>query len=465
MSDANLIKDKIREELEKGMPSKRKILSYLLDLLKKDKYPSLSDTEFYDIVGYTYELNLKYKFNFEMLFLPIYNELKKKIKKLYNREKRLEMEQYLIKNYGLFGQEQTFNNIKEEFEQVDQSKISAFLSDLLSKKDYQLLSESEFIDIVEETFKSNPEVYMEKLYEEVRKRVKSLYGDEKLKKIEKKFVEKFSLYDGEQILFEFEGSITQIEGVEVTSSGKVSPKEYLLVDTAPVRVKVSGSIMVTKYRIIAQGELKVKGGGYGHLSLFSSLGLSVLSGISGVKTSLRDESRKYKIESSIQQELPCYGFQFSIQNHHNLQKSISSISYELPLNHPFANVIVIKIIPPRGTSQVKVEEQVNTLFKILSKDADQVLNIIEEKYEILMEPKRKKKDLLEILRHLRKKEEYQDISDSEYLDIVKETYRLNPQFFMDFLYPKMKSWNYLEFPSDLKRELIESIEKLNKETE
>ncbi len=58
MSDANLIKDKIREELEKGMPSKRKILSYLLDLLKKNKYPSLSDFEFYDIVGYTYKLNL-----------------------------------------------------------------------------------------------------------------------------------------------------------------------------------------------------------------------------------------------------------------------------------------------------------------------------------------------------------------------------------------------------------------------
>ena len=50
MSDANLIVDKIREEHEKGLPSKRKILSYLLDLLNKDKYPSLSDIEFYDIV-------------------------------------------------------------------------------------------------------------------------------------------------------------------------------------------------------------------------------------------------------------------------------------------------------------------------------------------------------------------------------------------------------------------------------
>jgi len=148
MSDVNLMKDKIREELRKGLPSKRKILSYLLDLLDKDKFPSLSLNEFYDVVGYTYELNLSYKFNLEMLFNPIYNALKKKIKKLYGKEELLEMEQYLIKNYGLFGQEQKFDNIQEKFEQVDPSRISALLSDLFSKKEYNLLSESEFVDIL-----------------------------------------------------------------------------------------------------------------------------------------------------------------------------------------------------------------------------------------------------------------------------------------------------------------------------
>jgi len=58
MSDVNLITDKIREEFEKEFLSHGKVLSYLLNLLKKDKYPSLSDFEFYDIVGETYELNL-----------------------------------------------------------------------------------------------------------------------------------------------------------------------------------------------------------------------------------------------------------------------------------------------------------------------------------------------------------------------------------------------------------------------
>lgn len=91
--------DKIREEHKKGLPSKRKILSYLLELLNKDKYPSLSDIEFYKIVGETYKLNLDYKLNLEILFYPIYNALKKKIKKLYGNEKCLEMEQYLIKYF------------------------------------------------------------------------------------------------------------------------------------------------------------------------------------------------------------------------------------------------------------------------------------------------------------------------------------------------------------------------------
>jgi len=125
----------------------------------------------------------------------------------------------------------------------------------------------------------------------------------------------------------------------------------------------------------------------------------------------------------------------------------------------------IKIELPYGTSQAKVEEQVNTLFKIVCKDKNQVLNIIKEYLEKDILPKRKRAELLLIFRHLRTKEEYQDISDSEYLDIVRETYRLNPQFFMDLLYPKMKDWGSFILDAKFKEEFIELIENLNKETE
>ena len=60
MTDANLAVGKIRNELKKGLPSKKKIFSYLLDLLKRQKYPSLSDS------------------------------VKKRIKKLYSDERILE---------------------------------------------------------------------------------------------------------------------------------------------------------------------------------------------------------------------------------------------------------------------------------------------------------------------------------------------------------------------------------------
>ena len=255
MSDANLIKDKIREEFEKEFSSHGKILSYLLDLLKKDKYPSLSDLEFYDIVGYTYKLNLTkassilskkfgsegvlknaYKLNLSISFYPIYNDLKNKSRKLYGDEKWLEMEQYLIKNFGLLSADQTFNNIKEEFEQVDPSKISAFLSDLLFKKEHQLLSDSEFFDIVGEAFKSDPEFYKVNIEGEVRKRVKKLYGDEKIKVMEKYILNKFCLLEDEQILFETEGRINIYQ--------------------PPVKLSIkSGKILVTNYRLIAQGKL------------------------------------------------------------------------------------------------------------------------------------------------------------------------------------------------------------------
>jgi len=256
MSDANLIKDKIREEFEKEFSSNKKVLSYLLELRNKDKYPSLSDLEFYDIVGDIYKLNLTkassilskkfgsegvlknaYKLNLNISFYTLYNDLKKKIKKLYGDEKKLEMEQYLIKNYGLF---------KEGFEQVDPTtdqnwklyldlKISATLSELF-REENQHLSDPEFFEIVGEAFKSDPEFYMENLEGEVRKRVKKLYGDEKLKEMEKYIINKFCLLEDEQILFETEGRIN--------------------IYHPPFKLSIkSAKILVTNYRLIAQGNL------------------------------------------------------------------------------------------------------------------------------------------------------------------------------------------------------------------
>jgi len=265
MSDANLIKDKIREEFEKVIiglvKSHKKVLSYLLDLLDKDKYPSLSDLEFYDIVGFTYKLNLTkassilsekfgsegvlknaYRLNLSISFYPLYKDLKKKIKKLYGDEKWLEMEQYLIKNYGLFqeGFELLNPEIDQNWKLYCDLKISATLSELFPKEEHQHLSGSEFFDIVGEAFKSDPEFYKVNIEGEVRKRVKKLYGDEKIKEMEKYIINKFCLLEDERILFETEGRINI----------------YL----PPVKISIkSGKILVTNYRLIAQGKLIIEG--------------------------------------------------------------------------------------------------------------------------------------------------------------------------------------------------------------
>jgi len=323
------------------------------------------------------------------------------------------------------------------------------------KETWRYVSDSEFFDIVGEAFKSNPEDYMKNLYGEVRERVINLYGDEKLKEMEKYLLVKFSLYDDEQILFESEGRIIQLNTAETTPSGKIK------LNTHPVSVSIkSGSIVVTNYRLIVQGKLKASGGG--------SMTFPLLSAISGAPASRRDEIRKILIVSSTQQELPCYGYQFPIQNHFGLEKIYSTqkdavgVSYGLLVDN---RIYVNKINLHLRTYQTIVEEQVNTLFKLLCKDANQVLNVIKDYLEMVINPKRKRGELLAILRHLRTKEEYKDISDSEYLDIVRETYRLNPQFFMDFLYPKMKNWESFILEKKIKEEFLELIENLNKEAE
>lgn len=48
---------------------------------------------------------------------------------------------------------------------------------------------------------------MKELYKVVRKRTRKLYGVDKLKEMEKTIIEQFCLYDGEQILLEFNGQV------------------------------------------------------------------------------------------------------------------------------------------------------------------------------------------------------------------------------------------------------------------
>jgi len=448
------VKDKIREELEKGLPSKRKILSYLLDLHKKDKYPSFSDFDFYDIVGYTYKLNLDYKLNLEMLFYPIYDALKKKIKKLYGAEKRLEMEQYLKEKFGLFGPEHILNSIKKEFERVDPSKdinwevklrteILSFFFGLLTKEEYQHLSDSDFNLIVGETFKLNPEFFMDSLYADLRQRM------EKKNRLEmdKYIIEKYSLIDGEHIIYECNGNIKFVDSQIVKPSGGLK-----FGGAYPALVKItSGSIFLTNYRLIAQGMLDTKGGRNWNWGLT----VMVLSG-----GSRRSKTLKTLLESS-----PTYGYQFPIRNHMHLKKKGNGVSYHW-IQDKQLKKITIKLTSK--ASQAEREEKINSLFKILSKDVNHIKDTIKVLLEMELKDRWKKREIIVLLEDLRISEEYKYLSNSEYVDIVEATYKLNPQFFMKSIYREMKSWRFpslnLKEENILKEEIRNGVEALIRES-
>ena len=74
-----------------------------------------------------------------------------------------------------------------------------------------------------------------------------------------------------------------------------------------------------------------------------------------------------------------------------------------------------------------------------------------------------KKEVVSIILNLREKKEYQYFTDSEFLDIVEATYKMNPQFLMEHISPLL--WN-ISKPSiiPIKKDMIELIKKLNKET-
>ena len=50
------------------------------------------------------------------------------------------------------------------------------------------------------------------------------------------------------------------------------------------------------------------------------------------------------------------------------------------------------------------------------------------------------KEIAAIFKQLQKDEECCHISEPDYLNIVGETYKLNPQFFVKSIYPKMGYW-------------------------
>jgi len=301
MSDINQIKNNIKEELKEAKPSKTKILHNLYELRIKDEYKHLSDSEYLDILSEIYELSPK--FFLKSIYPKISASKNPSFRSVKNK-----IIKHIMENVSLGSGDQILNNIKKELEKAP-STIS----------------------------KENPEYYMKKLYGDVRKRILKLYGEEKLNEMEKYIIEKYCLYDGEQLLDVFYGNVRQI------------PKKK------SQEVNILGRFYITNNRIISQGELF----GMPYTGLYLPF-LGQTGIVSAKKRERKERPIKNKIASSIQQEIPCYGYNISYKNLFNLKKK-KNLEYQLKREN---KTIVIKIRLPKENRA----EHLDILYDILNKE-------------------------------------------------------------------------------------------------
>ncbi|MHA2289111.1 MAG: hypothetical protein ACXABG_10025 [Promethearchaeota archaeon] len=314
-----------------------------------------------------------------------------------------------------------------------------YLTDLATKLKSQQLSDIEFFDAVGETFISNPEFFMKELYKSFMEKMRKILDADKRWDMEKYIIEKFCLLPDEQIIYELNGNIVQTELIEQKTSGKYK------MDTMPLKISVKNAdIFVTNKRMIGQGTLKASGGEKTSGAVFWLTDLWVFTG--GTK---KAERKNALIESS-----PVLGYQFRTKNHWGLSKSktFHIVAYFVNIDKYKATISI------KPTTKSKRDEHLNNIFDILRKDADEVLDVIKEIKETEIQEKRRLKMLSGSLKVLFIGDEFTHLSDSDRIRIIVETYKLDPEFFMASIYPKMKPWDIPSFLS-LKEEIFEYLRK------
>lgn len=212
------------------------------------------------------------------------------------------------------------------------------------KDEWRYLSDTEFFKIVGDTFKRKPEFYMDKLYKKVRNRIRNLYGDDRRKEMEKTIVEHYCLYDAEQILLEFDGSIEFYikarHGVGVGGNFYVN--------------KSKSSFYVTNQRIIAQGPI-----GYRRNISFIKGSERLNSPEKNIKEGVVNYSRQEK----------CYGYIFPIRNLSKLKRNriLRGIHYSVDSSMYYEDMNELGSIRILFVPSLKQVEKINKLIEILSK--------------------------------------------------------------------------------------------------
>jgi hypothetical protein len=184
---------------------------------------------------------------------------------------------------------QVLDRIKKALK-IEKPSIAEILSYLYILQATNSLSNFEFFDIIGQTFRMSPKFFMLSIYPNIRSKFRKIYGDEGMQVMNKNILEKFCLDEGEQIIYELNGTI-----------GKKVPKKYT--------IKVlHGTIYVTNYRIVVHGKLVFE--------------LEVDTG--GSFKNPKEAKIAY-----ISNSTPCYGYSFPIKNLHGLINPSAFNNYNL----------------------------------------------------------------------------------------------------------------------------------------
>ncbi|MHA2390664.1 MAG: hypothetical protein ACXAEX_01740 [Promethearchaeota archaeon] len=335
-----------------------------------------------------------------------------------------------------------FQEIKNMIQnpKINSKNVLKALLDLRTNKKIAQPSDSEFFEIIGEAFRMNPDFFMKEIYNSFIEKIGKIIGVEKRREMGKYIIEKYCLAEDEHILYEFIGNVKQTELLEQKPSGKYK------MDTLPLTISVRfGDVFITNYRIIAQGTLKVSGGEKTSGAVFYLTSLWVFTG-----KSKRSDRKEAFIDTS-----PLFGYQFPIKNHTGLDKNkfLNMVAYVVNINNRKCTIAI------KPTVKSNKNEDRERIFDLLRKNVDEVLDTLNEIYEFEKSEKFKRKLVTNFIKGLRKSEEYTDMSDSDYLDIIKKTVQLDKEFFFTNVYPKMMSWDFPEFLSvkDQVKSLVEGL--------
>lgn len=215
------------------------------------------------------------------------------------------------------------DRIREALETTNPSK-SGVLRDLLSLQADVSIPKFEFFDTIGLILQERSQFFMLSIYSELGNRLSVIYGAEGMREMDKYLLEKYCFSQGEQIIYELNGRISQLS------------------DDFIGRVK--GTIYITNSGIIAHGKFNsypLKGGS----------GSLVPSTFQRRTWGLSPKGKQDFLIRSLAQ----YGYTFPTVNLHGLKMSNRKLSYSSSNNDR------IRIIPSR------IEEHRDKLFAILSK--------------------------------------------------------------------------------------------------